>query len=172
MVLLDKIRAAIHARTAPKAPKSTALQPVSKAALVRQNGTWSQVIFDNSAIVRRYVYHCNGCGQNYEYSPDEKSVIEIHKCGCGREFNLLFSLDAVNDDGTTKVRQDELAHRLNNLAIQRVNSTPQQPRVLAVGNDAPRVQWGGPVDRARDLAFERGDPGLMGPGDMPLPRRR
>jgi hypothetical protein len=145
--LVRKVREVLAAFIAPK----------STALIVQQapvTGIWSQIVGQDSSLVRGYHHRCI-CGQRRTYDQNERDVTAIHKCHCGADFNLLRSLDAA---------PSELAFRLSNLTIKPFSTTPSQPRFVAVGDRDVRDPWSGTVDRRRDEAFGRSDPGMIGPG--------
>lgn len=149
--LIHRICSTVASRTAPT---STALVP-----LYVHNGTFSRVVEHGSEIVRFYNYHCN-CGQDTPLTVSEARTTKTRRCGCGKPFNLLRSLDLIEADGRLKA---EYEYSLMQLPVKALAVRAPQQRHVEVGNENVRVEWGGPVDRTREAAFERGDPGLMGP---------
>jgi len=111
------------------------------------SGRWERVIDENDAVLG-FQFHCL-CGQKNKYKPQEALVDQIHRCICGRDFNLKKSLTLTGAD-TTLVKRSE----------------PQR-LIRTVGDENVPLYWSGKTDAAaaaRDRAFASGDPADMGPG--------
>ena len=147
--LLRSLRSLIHKLTAPES--------VALVHVPAPTGVWLRVIPRGSEVTRAYEFKCL-CSQEHLYSADEAHVSTVHRCGCGREFSLLRSLDAIDPAGNVNLAA--LTHGLHNLAIKPVaQQQPQGPRHVEVGNEKVRDPWSGKQDGARGAAFDAGDPG-------------
>jgi hypothetical protein len=147
--LLRSLRTLIHKLTAPE---STAL-----VAAPAPHGTWKQVKVPGTDIVRSYIFSCRGHQQ--ELTLSEAKENKIRKCGCGLSFNLRRDL-ALAPDSTISDYEYALASLpVHALAVR----APQQPyKVVQVGDEPFHVEWSGKQNRARDAAFDAGDPGYTG----------
>jgi hypothetical protein len=157
MQLLRSLTMLIHKLTAPE---STALVPVRIP-----NGKWQKVV-SGSDIVRSYLYIC-ACGQHQELTSAEAKSREVRKCGCRKPYNLLRDLALAPESSIS-----DYENALANLPERSLAVRAQQPpyKVVEVGNENVRVEWGGPRDDARTAAFASSDPEMMGPG-FSFPKR-
>jgi hypothetical protein len=120
-----------------KREESTALVHVPA---YEHNGTWSQEVERGSSIVRSYHYRCN-CGQEYLYRTSEAIVSEMHKCGaCGREFNLLRSLNG-REDGLSRLPIRSLAVRSTQPTCQVVGESNDSEVIWTGARPSSGVQW-------------------------------
>ena len=103
------------------------------------SGRWERVIDEDDAVLC-FQFHCL-CGQKNKYKPQEALVDKIHRCSCGRDFNLKQSLI------------------LTGAATKLVKRKEPQRLIRTVGDENVPLYWSGKTDAARDTGFDRGDPG-------------
>jgi hypothetical protein len=106
----------------------------------RLSGRWKRVIDEDDAVLG-YEFTCL-CGQQNKYRPTEALVDQVHRCSCGRDFNLKQSL--ILTGAATKL-------------VKRAAS--QQPLIRTIGEENVPIYWSGKTDTARDRGFDAGDPG-------------
>ena len=108
------------------------------------SGRWQRVINEDD-IILGYTFTCL-CGETKKYRANESAVDAVHRCLCGRDFNLKQSLMLTGAD--TKLVKREKPQR----TTQTVGDEPIAELYL----------WSGRQDAARSRAFDAGDPGYSG----------
>lgn len=109
-------------------------------------GTFSQIIDPGTGNCKGFFYRCL-CQTEYQLlNVYEFLRNEIHECPtCKRSFNLLLSIDAIESDGTFKMKAQEIAARLSNLPVRPFLKATPRPPFMPVGDqgEAESAGWDG-----------------------------
>jgi hypothetical protein len=106
------------------------------------------------------------CGSEYRMLSMFECFRQGYKCpNCKMEINVLKFLSAVDAEGTFKVKAHDIEALISRLPVRPVGvASDVGPRTLDTWGSNDEVRWDGTDDKSRSRAFERGDPGAVGPG--------
>ena len=131
-IFIDRILKYLNLTRVPKSEAIVLAPP-------QLSGRWEKTVNEDD-IVLGYTFACL-CGETKKYRANESAVDTIHRCICGRDFNLKQSLI------------------LTGAATKLVKRSEPQRLIRTVGDENVPIYWSGKTDTARDTGFDRGDPG-------------